>query len=86
MPKYQMYFETVRGETKYNVDIDEDETLDQVLEEILYDLRDRGDMLQGEGSPLVTWQGKALDFSKALPTQGVRPNDVLRVATVAEVG
>jgi hypothetical protein len=86
MPKYQMYFDTVRGEIKYNVDIDEDETLDQVLEEILYDLRDRGDMLQGEGSPLVTWSGRALDFSSPLAGQGVRPNDVLRVATIATNG
>ncbi len=83
MPKYQIYFETVRGETKYNVDIDEDETLDQVLDEILYDLRERGDILQGDGSPLVTWSGKALDFGVPLPNQGIRPNDVLRVATIA---
>ena len=42
MPKYQIYFDTVSGETKYNVDIDEGETLDMVLEEILFDLRERG--------------------------------------------
>lgn len=83
MPKYQIYFETVRGESKYNVDIDEEETLDQVLEEILYDLRDRGDILHGEGSPMVTWNGRTLEFGSPLPEQGVRPNDVLRVATMA---
>jgi hypothetical protein len=83
MPKYQIYFATVGGETKYNVDIDESETLDQVLDEILYDLRERGGILQGEGSPQVVWNGKGLDFSVSLPEQGVRPNDVLRVSTVA---
>jgi len=83
MPKYQIYFETVRGESKYNVDIDEDETLDQVLDEILFDLRERGDILHGDGSPQVVWNGKSLDFSVPLTSQGVRPNDVLRVSTIA---
>jgi hypothetical protein len=86
MPKYQMYFDTVKGETRYNVDIDEDETLDRVLDEILYDLRERGDVLQGDGEPQVIWNGAALDFSVTLPEQGVRPNDVLRVSTVATNG
>lgn len=86
MPKYQIYFDTVRGEVKYNVDIDEEEVLDQVLEEILYDLRDRGDILHGDGSVLVSWNGRSLDFSSPLPRQGVRPNDVLRVSTVATNG
>ncbi len=86
MAKYQMYFDTVRGETKYNVDIDDEETLDQVLEEILYDLRERGDVLQGDGEPQVVWNGLTLDFGQPLPEQGVRPNDVLRVSTVATHG
>lgn len=86
MPKYQMYFDTVSGETKYNVDIDERETLEMVLEEILFDLRERGDMLKGDGDPEVIWNGNSLDFSTALEGQGVRPNDVLRVSTVATNG
>lgn len=86
MAKYQMYFDTIRGETKYNVDIDEQERLDEVLHEILYDLRERGDVLQGDGEPQVVWNGHALDFAVALPTQGVRPNDVLRVSTIATNG
>jgi hypothetical protein len=86
MPKYQMYFDTVQGETKYNVDIDEDEVLDAVLDEILFDLRERGDVLEGNGEPQVIWNGQALDFSSPLPTQGVRPNDVLRVSTIATNG
>ena len=45
MPKYQMYFDTVSGETKYNVDIDDTEPLQDVLDEILFELRERGDML-----------------------------------------
>ena len=86
MAKYQIYFDTVRGETRYNVDIDDEETLDQVLEEILYDLRERGDVLQGDGEPQVVWNGLSLDFSQPLPGQGVRANDVLRVSTVATHG
>ena len=86
MPKYQMYFDTVNGETKYNVDIDERETLDMVLEEILFDLRERGAMLKGEGEPEVVWNGMSLDFAKPLDGQGVRANDVLRVSTIATNG
>ena len=86
MPKYQIYFDTVSGESRYNVDIDDGETLDMVLEEILFDLRERGDMLKGDGEPEVVWNGKTLDFGAALPMQGVRPFDVLRVSTVATNG
>lgn len=86
MAKYQMYFDTIQGETKYNVDIDDQELLDDVLHEILYDLRERGDVLQGDGEPQVAWNGNALDFARPLPMQGVRPNDVLRVSTIATNG
>ena len=86
MAKYQMYFDTVRGETKYNVDIDEDESLNGVLDEILFDLRERGDVLQGDGEPEVNWNGQSLDFSIPLPNQGVRANDVLRVSTISTNG
>ncbi len=86
MPKYQMYFDTVSGETKYNVDIDEGETLDMVLEEVLFDLRERGDMLKGDGEPEVVWNGASLDFATPLPQQGVRANDVLRISTIATNG
>lgn len=86
MPKYQMYFDTVQGETKYNVDIDDSEMLNDVLHEILYDLRERGDVLQGDGEPQVVWNGQSLHFAVPLPQQGVRPNDVLRVSTIATNG
>lgn len=86
MPKYQMYFDTIQGETKYNVDIDDEEALEAVLDEILYDLRERGDILLGDGEPQVLWNGQSLDFGVALPEQGVRPNDVLRVSTIATNG
>lgn len=86
MPKYQMYFDAISGETKYNVDIDEEEVLDVVLDEILYDLRERGEVLQGDGQPQVVWNGQTLDFAQPLPHQGVRPNDVLRVSTIATNG
>jgi hypothetical protein len=86
MPKYQIYFETVSGETKYNVDIDESETLQDVLDEILYELRERGDVLMGDGEPQVIWAGTSLDFSAPVVSQGVKPNDVLRVSTIAVNG
>ena len=35
MPKYQIYFDTIRGENKYNVDIDEDERRRQQWPHIL---------------------------------------------------
>lgn len=86
MPKYQMYFDAVSGEVHYNVEIDEGEALESVLTEILYELRERGDLLNGEGEPQVVWNGRALDFGMSLPAQGVRPNDVLRVSTIAANG
>lgn len=86
MPKYQMYFDTMNGETHYNVDIDDGEILDGVVGEILYELRERGDVLQGDGEPQVIWNGLSLDFARPLPEQGVRPNDVLRISLIAMNG
>lgn len=86
MAKYQIYFDTITGETKYNVDIDEEEMLETVLDEILYDLRERGEILRGDGEPQVVWNGQSLDFAMPLPEQGVHPNDVLRVSTIATNG
>jgi hypothetical protein len=86
MSKYQIYFDTITGETKYNVDIDDEELLETVLDEILYDLRERGEILRGDGEPQVVWNGQSLDFAVALPEQGVHPNDVLRVSTIATNG
>ena len=86
MSKYQIYFDTIAGETRYNVDIDDDEVLDVVLDEVLFDLRERGDILQGDGDPQVVWNGQSLDFARPLPAQGVRPNDVLRVSMIPDVG
>jgi hypothetical protein len=81
-----MYFDTIKGETRYNVDIDENETLDTVLDEILYELRERGDLLRGDGEPQVIWNGQSLDFAAPVVVQGVRPNDVLRVTTIVRNG
>jgi hypothetical protein len=86
MAKYQIYFDTITGETKYNVDIDEEEVLDTVLDEILFDLRERGEILRGDGEPQVVWNGQSLDFAVSLPEQGVHSNDVLRVSTIATNG
>jgi len=82
MPKYQVLFDTVRGEQKFNVDIDDTETLDGVLDEILFELKERGDYLKGEGQPQVVWNGASLDFARPLKEQGVRSNDILRVSTI----
>ena len=85
MPKYQMVFDTVKGDIRHSVDIDDTETLDQVLEEILWDLKERGGKLR-QGQPQVVCNNQSLDFSLPLPAQGVYPNDVLRVSTIAIVG
>ena len=82
MAKYQMYFETVQGEIRYNVDIDETETLEEILEEILYELGEHGQMLK-DGEPQVIWNGQLLDFVRPLPEQGVYGNEVLRVSAIA---
>ncbi|WP_446743871.1 hypothetical protein [Silvibacterium acidisoli] len=82
MPKYQIFFDTLRAERKFNVDVDENETLETTLDEILFELRERGDYLKGEGQPQVVWNGVSLDFGIPLGEQGVRPNDILRVSTI----
>jgi hypothetical protein len=82
MPKYQILFDTLRAERKFNVDIDESETLETTLDEILFELRERGDYLKGEGQPQVVWNGVSLDFAMPLAQQGVHPNDILRVSTI----
>jgi hypothetical protein len=82
MPKYQVYFDTVSGEIRYNVDIDENECLEGVLDEILFELGERGSRLKGNGPPQVIWSGQSLDFTSPLSGQGVRPNDILRVSTI----
>jgi hypothetical protein len=82
MPKYQILFDTLRAERRFNVDIDENETLEATLDEILFELRERGDYLKGEGQPQVVWNGTSLDFAIPLGEQGVRPNDILRVSTI----
>jgi hypothetical protein len=86
VPKYQVYFDTINGETRYNVDIDESETVQEVLYEVLSELRERGDILQGDGDIQVVWNGQSLEFDSPLPQQGVRPNDLLRISTIARNG
>jgi ubiquitin-protein ligase len=84
MAHYQVYFDTLEGERKYNVDISDDEPIEQVLREILGELSERGHMMKGlaTGDLKVVWggaSGRELDLSRTLPEQGVKPNDVLRV-------
>lgn len=89
MAKYQMYFDTKDGWKLFNVDVDEDETLDDVMPDILREVRDNGFVLEGQpegqGDIYVTCDGRDLDLSLSLPDQGVRSNDVLRVAVGLEV-
>ena len=42
MPKYQMYFDTIKGETRYNVDIDDAEVHYGEVSEIQNELRESG--------------------------------------------
>ena len=84
MPQYQIYFDTLEGEKRYDVDIDDEEIIDVVLRGILAELHERGHKIAGAstGDLKVIWggrEGRELDLSRSLPEQGVRPNDVLRV-------
>jgi len=82
MPKYQMVLDTVKGEVRHTVDIDNDERLEKALDEILWDLKnERGEVLK-DGEPQVACNGKVLDLGAPLPRQGVYPHDVLRVSTI----
>lgn len=83
MPQYQMVFDTVTGPIQHNVDIDDAETLDDVLRDILWELRQRGSILKGNGQPQVVWGNQVLDSSLPLPQQNVFPNEVLRVSTIS---
>jgi hypothetical protein len=88
MAQYQMYFGTQNGWTNFNVDIDEDEALQSVLPDVLRELEESGHVLkgwrEGSGELVVTWEGRELDVGQALPQQGLRPNEVLRVAVRAQ--
>lgn len=84
MPQYQVYFDTLEGERKYNVDFGDEEPIEDVLRDIVGELSEKGHMMRGlsTGDLKVIWggrEGRELDLSQTLPNQGVRPNDVLRV-------
>lgn len=86
MPRYQMEFDTVNGAVRHVVDIDDEERLEGVLDEILWELKEHGRYLKGNGEPQVSCNGRVLDFAVPLPRQQVQPNDVLRVTTIAVNG
>lgn len=87
MPNYQMLFETVNGEVRDTVQIDDDEVLEGVLDDILYELKERRNVyLKGPGDPQVRCNGTLLDPNVSLRQQGVHPNDLLRVSTRAIIG
>lgn len=84
MAQYQVYFDTLEGEKRYDVDIGDEEPLELVLRDILGELSERGHMMKGlaVGDLKVIWggrEGRELDLARTLPEQGVRPNEVLRV-------
>lgn len=81
MAQYQIYFDTLEGEKKFNVDIDDGEVVERALREILVELDERGHRLRGiaTGDLKIIWNGHELDLSRTLPEQKVRPNDLLRV-------
>jgi hypothetical protein len=83
MPQYQVYFDTLEGEKKYNVDFGDDERIEDVLRDILGELSERGHMMRGlsTGDLKVVGgrDGRELDLARTLPEQSIRPNDVLRV-------
>jgi hypothetical protein len=81
-----MVFDTVNGPVQHNVDVDDGETLDAVLPDILWELKQRGSILKGNGQPQVVWGSQVLDLSLPLRQQNVYPNEVLRVSTIAIVG
>lgn len=84
MPQYQMYFDTLEGEKKYNVDVGDNEILEEVLRDIVVELAEQGHVMKGlsTGDLKVIWggrEGQELDLSRTLAEQGVHPNEVLRV-------
>jgi ubiquitin-protein ligase len=84
MAQYQVYFDTLEGEKRYNGDFGDNEPIEQVLRDMVVELTERGHMMRGlaTGDMKVIWgglEGRELDLSRTLPEQGVKPNDVLRV-------
>lgn len=85
MAQYQVYFDTLEGEKKYDADIGDEEPIELALEAILAELTERGHVMRGlsTGDLKVIWvgggEGRELDLSRTLPEQGVLPGDVLRV-------
>src|SRR5437868_3390517 len=84
MAHYQVYFDTLEGERKYNVDFGDEERIEDVLRDIIGELAEKGHVMRGlsTGDLKVIWgglEGRELDLARTLPEQGVHPNDVLRV-------
>ncbi|MEQ1907753.1 MAG: hypothetical protein ABMA15_02975 [Vicinamibacterales bacterium] len=84
MPQYQVYFDTLEGERRFDIEIGDGEALEQILHDVLVELSERGHKMRGlsTGDLKVIWggrEGRELDLSRPLGEQGVRPNDVLRV-------
>jgi hypothetical protein len=83
-----MVFDVVGGADRHMVDIDDEELLENVLDDILTELRERGKVLKGDrgGEPQVVCNGKVLDTGMTLPEQEVFPNEVLKVSVRPIVG
>ena len=85
MPKYQMYFDTVQGETKYNVDIDESEAIDVRSAEDTYAALQATELT---GLRLGLLHGRVTPAEKEATMSLFRAGqlDVLVATTVIEVG
>src|SRR5438128_562431 len=85
MPRYQMSFDTNKGEKKFTVDIDDSEVLEKALPEIILELAERGFVIQGvaTGELCAICNGHQLDLSRSLPEQKVGPNEGIRILVQA---
>jgi hypothetical protein len=87
MPAYNVIFETTEGQLQYEVAMEDQELLSDVMGDFLADLEDQGHRLKGGSSSSieVIWNGKPLNGDIALSQQGVQPRDTLIVRTAAKI-
>jgi hypothetical protein len=87
MPVYSIVFDTIEGQLKYEVTVEDQELLSDVMGDLLADLEDQGHRLAGGSSSSieVVWNGKPLNGDIPLLQQGVQPRDTLLVRTAVKV-
>jgi hypothetical protein len=86
MPVYSVIFQTIEGQLRYEVPIEDQELLSDVMNDLLADLEEQGHRLAGGSSSLieVVWNGKPLNGDITLGEQGVMPKDTLIVRTATK--